>query len=260
VSAGVQLPAIAEAQLLGFVLVLARVGGLFLFAPIFSSRMIPVRAKLIAAGGISVALVPLATADRNLPSSFPQLIPTLMGELTVGLVFALAIALLLAAVQWAAGLLDTAIGFAFAAMVDPFSNSNTAVLGHVYTLFATLVFVAIGGDRLMIMGLARSYELLPVGQLPDAARLGELATRGLVDIFVIGLALAAPVLVALVVADAAFALMARAAPQMNVFFVGLPAKILLGFAVIGVSLPFVADRLQIELEAAVLEGLRALRP
>ncbi len=74
----------------------------------------------------------------------------------------------------------------------------------------------------------------------------------------IGLEIAAPVIIALVVTDAAFGLVARAVPQMNVFVVGLPAKIIVGFAVIAASLPFVAARISDQLEASVFTALRVL--
>jgi len=179
-------------------------------------------------------------------------------EIAVGLAFAFSLSLLTAAVQAGASLLDTLIGFSFGALVDPVSNTQGAVLGQFYGIFAAVVFVTIGGDHLMLLGLSESYGVLGLLDYPDPAAMAENAVNVLDDVFKIGLALTAPGIIALVVTDAALGLLARSVPQMNVFVVGIPAKILVGFAVIGASLPFVAAHLESDLERLVLQSLHAL--
>lgn len=247
-------------NLVAFVLVLTRVGPLFALAPIFSARMIPVRAKLIAAGAISLALAPLASHGQKLPTSAPLLAQLFFKEALVGFAFALVLSAIGAAVQSGASLLDSIIGFSFASLVDPITNMQNAVLGQVYAMFTALVFVVTGGDQIMIMGLAKSYQLVPLSGFPDPASLGAMGLTALAQVFVIGLEVAAPAVIALLVADAAFAIVARAVPQMNVFIVGLPAKILLGFATVGASLPFVAVHVQNDLQDAVMTALHGLTP
>jgi flagellar biosynthetic protein FliR len=253
----VNLPQFAGTQAVGFVLVLCRVGGLFVFAPVFSGRMIPMQAKLIIAGAISFTMMPLVTS-AGVPSGI-AVAPVMVKETVVGLAFALALGVLGAAVQFAASILDTMIGFSYAALVDPINQTPSAILGQLYSLFSVLIFMMIGGDRLMIMGLAKSYDLIPLGEVPSVARMGSLATDGLAQVSVIGLEIGAPVIVALVLVDIAFGLIARTVPQMNVFVVGLPGKILVGFAAIGASLAFVTGDLETLLQQAVLHSLEALR-
>ncbi len=255
----VALPGIAEAQLIGFLLVLARVGGLFLLAPIFSSKMIPARAKLLIAGAISLALMPIATSGQHLPSDPAAIAVLIVKEVSVGLAFAFALSMLQAAVAAGAALLDTLVGFSFAAVVDPINGQQTAVLGQFYGLVATMIFLAVGGDQLMIMGLARSYRLLPVTAFPDTGALTSGAVSIVEQVFVIGLEITAPALIAIIVTDAALGVVSRAMPQMNVFVVGLPAKLIAGFAVIGASLPFVAVHLQDDLQSSVMQALQLLR-
>jgi flagellar biosynthetic protein FliR len=252
------LPQLAGDKLVGFVLVLCRIGPLFLLAPIFSARFIPSRAKLIAAGAIALALAPIASRGQTLPTEIVELVFLVLKEAIVGLAFAFVIAVLGAAVQAGASLIDTIIGFSFAALVDPITNVQNAVVGQLYALFTAMVFVVTGGDQLMIGGLARSYEVVPLDGLPSFANLSALGFAAFTSVFSIGLAIAAPVVIALLVADAAFAIIAKAAPQMNVFSVGLPAKILLGFATIAASMPFVAEHVQADLENAVWQALRGL--
>lgn len=252
------LPQLAGERLVGFVLVLARVGPLFLLAPVFSARFIPGRAKLIAAAALALALAPLATRGQTLPADVVGLAATLLKEIVVGIAFSFVIAALGAAVQAGASLLDSLIGFSFASLIDPITNMNNAIIGQVYALFTALVFVVTGGDQVMIGGLGRTYEVVPLADFPTSGTLAQLGVSTLGSIFGIGLAIVAPVVIALLVADAAFAIVARAAPQMNVFAVGLPAKILLGFATIAASLPFVATHVQDDLQSAVWSALRGL--
>jgi flagellar biosynthetic protein FliR len=253
----VDLPHLAGQQVVGFVLVLCRVGGLFVLAPVFSGRMIPMQAKLIIAGAISFALMPLVTTS-GVPTGL-AVAPVMAKEIVVGLAFALALGAIGAAVQFAASIIDTMIGFSYAALVDPVNQSPSAIIGQVYSLFSVLVFLMIGGDRLMILGLAKSYELVPVGSIPSFARLGALATNGLAQVSLVGLEIGAPVIIALALVDVAFGLVARTVPQMNVFVVGLPGKIIIGLGAIGASLAFVTGGLESLIQQTVMHTLAGLR-
>jgi len=253
-----QLTGLAGSSLIGFLLVLSRVGGLFVLAPGFSSRMIPARVKFAMAVAISLALTPLAMHGHPVGQDAGDLAMLIVKELMVGLAFALPLAIVAAGVQAGATLLGTIIGLSFAATIDPINNSQSAVLAQLYSLFAVMVFLLTGGDTVMLEGLAASYRVVPIDSFPDMTELAAQIVPLAGQVFVIGLEIAAPVVIALIVTDAAFGLIARAVPQMNVFFVGLPAKILLGFAVIGASLPFVAARISDQLETSVYTALRAL--
>jgi flagellar biosynthetic protein FliR len=258
VNLGLPLPQIAGEQLVAFLLVTCRVGGIFVFAPIFSSRMVPVRARAMVTVAIAVGLTPLAMHGQTIPVQSLDIAGLLVKELVVGLAFSLALGLLVAAAQAAGAMLDTLIGFSYAAIVDPLTNMQGGVTSQVYSAFAVMIFLFTGGDRLVILGLARSYQLLPLGHTPSVNALGSLATDELAQIAVVALEIAAPVLVALVVADVAFAIVARAVPQMNIYFVGLPLKILIGLGVVAASLPFAAQHMQAQIADSVLRGLRAL--
>jgi flagellar biosynthetic protein FliR len=252
------LPSFAGDKAVAFLLVLCRVGGLFVLAPIFSGRMIPVQAKMIIAGAVSFTMMPIVTAGVTIPTGI-AVAPLMVKETLVGLAFALALGALGAAVQFAASILDTMIGFSMAALIDPMTQAPAAILGQFYSLFSVLVFLLIGGDQLMIEGFAASYRLIPIGETPSVTQLGTLATSDLSTVSLIGLELGAPVIIALALVDIAFGLIARTVPQMNVFVVGLPAKIMVGFAAIGASLAFVTGDLQSLLQQTVMQTLTALK-
>lgn len=257
-AAQLSLPNIAASQLVGYVLVMCRVGALFLLAPIFSTRMIPMQAKLVVAGAISFALTPLVTNGVAVPTGV-SVAPLILKELLVGLAFALGLAVITAGFQTAAAILDVTIGFSFAELVDPLTAGQSAVIGQLYAVFSVLVFLLVGGDRLMLEGLAASYRVIPLGTTPSLAQAAALAEHDITQVFLIGIEIAAPVLVTLALVDVSLGLVARAVPQMNVFFVGIPAKILVGLGAISASLPFVTGHVQGLLQQAVYQALSTLR-
>jgi flagellar biosynthetic protein FliR len=255
----VELPQIALTHIIAFGLVLTRVSGLFILAPIFSARALPGQARVAVAIAIAIALTPLAAEGQSVPTEPLAAALLLVKEGLVGVGFAFALGAIVAAVQFGAGLVDTLIGFSYSAVVDPFSNVQGGILGQLYSIFVALILVVTGGLQLMIAGLAGTYQVVPLTVSPALGSFAQIAIDGFGKVFLLGLEVTAPAIIALVVVDAALALVSRAAPQLNVFAVGLPAKILVGIAVIAASMPFVAAHLTDALENAVVDGLRALR-
>jgi flagellar biosynthesis protein FliR len=248
----------SEQQVAAFFLVLARVSPLFILAPLFSSKMIPGRVRTVVAVGLAVGLMPVVKhgpIDLD-PLAFGGLI---VKEVVVGLSFAYALAAMFAGLQVAGSLLDTLIGFSFGSLVDPVTGNQSTVIAQLYSLFGVAILIAIGGDEWMIQGLARSYDVVPLLATPSLEALTSGALDAFVGIFRAALEIAAPVVIALVLTDVAFGMVSRTVPQMNVFAVGFPAKIVVGLMIAGVSLPFVAGWLNDELQASVNSALQSLR-
>ena len=256
---GLGLPAATGREIVAFVLVLGRVGPLLVLAPILSAPFIPARAKFIVAAAFAAALTPIAAAHQAVPVDPLPFLLTLAKELAVGLAFAVALAVVTAAVSAGAALLDTTVGFSYGALIDPVTGNNNGILGQVYGIFAALVLLVSGGLRFMLMGLSRSYDLVPLGRVPSFNSLARLALDGLTQIPVIGIELVGPVLLATLVAEGTFGLLARTVPRMNVFVVSMPLKILLAFAVIGVSLPLVGLSVEQQFAANLSHALNAFR-
>ncbi|HEV3002030.1 MAG TPA: flagellar biosynthetic protein FliR [Solirubrobacteraceae bacterium] len=252
------LQQLGEQQVAGFFLVLARVSPLFVLAPLFSSQLMPPRVRGIVAVALAIGLVPVVARDRIATDTFG--FAGLVGkELLVGLAFAFALGALFAALNVAGTFLDTSIGFSFGSIVDPISNQSAAVLAQLYALIGVLVFIAIGGDAWVVQGLARTYELVPLESFPSLGALTSGTLAAFVGIFAAAIQVAGPVLLALILTDAAFGMVSRVVPQLNVFAVGFAAKIVVGLLILGVTLPFLAGWLSEELEASVSDALRMLR-
>lgn len=226
-------------QALLFVLMTARLGAMLATAPPFAGRAIPMRIKAglaVLLAWIALPLTPGAGAVVEAPSALEVL---LLGgkEVLIGVTFGLIVRTVFAGVAYAGMLIDLNAGFALAQAVDPTSGVSISVLGRWYTLIATSVFLTIGGAQWLAGGIVKSFELIPPLAMPD---LGALITGFLGaadDMFLIAIQIAAPLMVALVVTDVSLGLISRAVPQMNVFIVGLPLKIVVALAGTAILLP-----------------------
>jgi flagellar biosynthetic protein FliR len=252
------LTQIGPSQLVGFVLVLARLTPLFLFAPLFSSKMVPIRVRGIIAVALAMGLAPLAVAGQRVPIDSLSIMELVMKELVVGLAFAFAVGMVIVSLQIAGTILDSIIGFAFGAMVDPFTGNQGTVLSQVYGLLGVMIFVAINGDALLIRGFAETFDLVPLLEMPALNQMVEGAVGAFAGIFGAAVQVCAPVLLALVLTDVAFGLVTRVVPQLNVFSMGMPTKVLVGIVLMAASLPFVAGFITDELERSVETALGSL--
>jgi flagellar biosynthetic protein FliR len=247
-------------QTAGFMLVLGRIGPMFLLAPLFSSRSLPMRARGIAAVALAVGFAPLAVAGRQIPLDTLQFGSLMLKEILVGLAYAFVVASLFAAVSAAGSLLDTLVGFSFGSLIDPLTGTQSAVLQQAYVMFATMVFIAIGGDRLMVFGLARTYDTVPLLAFPSMTTLTAGVTHAFAGILASALAVAAPVVIALVITDAAFGAVSRVVPTLNVFAVGFPAKIATGLLLVGATLPFAAGWIADQVHVSVGSAFHTIAP
>ncbi len=253
------LGAVGEQHVLAFMLTLARVAPLFILAPLFSNKQLTPRVKGIAAVALAIGLSPLAGRGADIPADAWMLGGLVLKELLVGAAFAFIIGALSSAVSAAGSLIDTLVGFSYGSLVDPLTGTQSGVLAQVYGMVTVGIFIAIGGDGWLIQGLARTYELVPLMEAPALGSLVEGTQKAFVGIAVAAIEIAAPVLLALVITDAAFGVVSKVMPQLNVFAMGFPAKVAIGLLIIGVSMPFFAGYVTDELQRSVGLALRALK-
>lgn len=217
--------------------------------------------SLLLAGLAAPLLLASAAAAGLEQAPAARLILLLGRELLVGLVLGLVAAAAFQAAETAGRLGDTLRGASLAEVLDPTSGQRASPLAALYLLMATLVFFGIGGVPRVLDALLDSYRALPIGGgLPAAGARGAAALVTTVSARVIaaGVGLAAPVLVALWLADLALGLIARAAPQLPVYFLGLPLKGLLAIGLVLVGLGALQAALSGDL--AVWLGLLARAP
>ena len=244
--------------IVGFILVLARVSPMFLLAPPFNSTMVPARARLIIACGISVGLAPLALHGLAIPSEAIKIAGLALKEILVGLGFAFSIACLFAAVDAAGSMIDTQIGMNFGSLINPVDSTQSGSISQLYSMVGILVFIAIDGEDWVIRGLSRTYELVPMLSTPSISKLTQAATAAFAGIFTAALEVAGPVLLALILTDVAFGVVSRVVPQLNIFAVGFPMKMIVGLLVVAACLPFMSGWFVDQLQRSVESGLAGI--
>ncbi|MDR1424879.1 MAG: flagellar biosynthetic protein FliR [Azoarcus sp.] len=217
-----------DAWLAAFMFPFARLLGLLMAAPVFSTRGIPVRVRLAVGIGIAIALLPAAPPMPDIaPGSGIGLL--VMGEqVFIGAAIGFTVRLVFAAIDLAGSFIGMQMGLSFALFFDPNSGGQSAVLADFMSMVATLLFLSLNGHLVMIHLLANSFEWLPVG----AALAGEgwaVIPRAGATIFATGLLLSLPVLAVLLVTNTALGVLTRAAPQLNLFAIGFPVTMAVGF-------------------------------
>jgi flagellar biosynthetic protein FliR len=248
---------------LGFVVIFARMSGLMVAAPIFGEPTVPPQVKAGLALLISLVFYPIVPAPRiGQDPQLLQIVHLVVVEVAVGLLIGFTARLLLAGIELAGEVAGFQMGLGLVNAVDPTFQVQVSLIAQTMTLFATLILVMMDGHHLFIQALASSYTLVPAG----SAALGDHAFQNFTTIgaqlFVIGLKVGAPLVVALLAANFAMGLMARSVPQMNVFVVGFPFTIGLGLLFLVLGFPFfvqsVAGILR-QLEEILLGQLQGLR-
>jgi flagellar biosynthesis protein FliR len=252
----------SEQQVAGFLLVLGRISPLFILAPLFSNKLIPARGKSIIAVALAVGIWPVAAhagSRHHIDLEALGFAALMLKEILVGVVFALVLAALTAAMATAGSLLDTFIGFSFGALVDPISGNNSTLISNLYAMLAVLVFIVIGGDGWVIQGLARTYDVVPLLDSPDIGNATQGVQMAFAGIFPAAVMVAAPVLLAVLLTDVALGVVTKIVPQLNVFSIGFAAKIAVGLTVMSASLPFVSTWVGDQLQQSVSAALHSLR-
>ncbi len=224
-----------------FLLVMLRASGLFLLAPILGHKSFPASAKVGLV--VVLSLILMSTLSNNgIPAvlTFGELVTVALKELFVGASIGFLFSLLMMGVQGAGELVSYQIGFTMASVVDPQSGGEISVLSTFWVLMATLIFMALNGQHLLITALADSYLVLPPGQVSLGGSVAEMIIGYSAYVFVIALKIAAPVIVTLLLTDVALGSLSRLMPTMNVFIVGFGLKVAVGLGIMAMALPVFA--------------------
>jgi flagellar biosynthetic protein FliR len=211
-------------------LVMVRLSGLMIFAPVFSSAAIASRIKAGFVIAMTLLLAPAVAAVPQARMAFDA--QAVLGELGVGLVFGLSLTLLNEALIMAGTLLGVQFSFSLVNLMDPNSRIETPVLGQMLGWLGALVVIGAGLDRSLLAAMVRSFCTVPVGQAIVQAKTGEALAVMVGGIFLAGLQLAAPMIAAAVAVEVTIALVARLAPQLPAMVVSIPLKTMVSYAVL----------------------------
>ena len=231
------LPELDLANFAAFALILLRVSSMLFLAPIFGSELVPAQVKIGLAFLITLILTAVVKVKTLiLPETLFGFGVLVAGEVFVGLAIGLTIRMMLEAVQLAAQYLGVEMGFSMVTVIDPQSGEQSSVLSQFAYILALLIFLMANGHHIIVNALARSFELVPVGGPALNSLVFDEVMRRFAELFVLAIQIGAPALAVLFFAQVSMGIVAKAVPQMNILFVGMPLYIIVGMFIFGLSL------------------------
>lgn len=228
------LPALAAA----FMLVFARIGAMVMLLPGLGETNIPVRIKLGIALALTLILLPVHRAAYaiDMQQSLVPLIVLMLHEILIGIVLGATARVTLSALQVAGSVIAQQLGLGFVTAVDPTQGQQGLLIGNFLTILGVTLLFATDSHHLVIAALSDSYKIFSPGEMMPSGDIAALATRAFAAAFKIGMQLAAPFLVFGLVFNLGLGVLARLMPQMQVYFVGVPVSIVIGFLIFAMVL------------------------
>jgi flagellar biosynthetic protein FliR len=221
-----------------FALVFVRMTGMFVVSPIFGRRNLPTYYKVGFA--FFLALLVTGSGSVTVPVSLGTTLEFAfftLREFVVGVSIGFIPYLMFSAIYLAGQLIDMKIGFSMVSVLDPVSNLQIPVTSNFYFMICMLVFITVNAHHTVILTICRSYESIPLGHMTISGEVIDGLMRLFSDIFIVGFRMAAPIVFTVLLTDVALGIISKAMPQINVFMVGMPLKILVGLIIIVITMP-----------------------
>lgn len=237
-----------------FMLPLFRVAAVLMTMPIFGTTLVPQRIRLYLSLAITVAIAPSLPAMPEVHALDLSALLLIAEQIIIGALLGMSLQLFFQAFVVAGQILSIQMGMGFASMVDPTNGVSVAVIGQFFTMLVTLLFLAMNGHLVVFEVLVESFTTLPVGSGINPTSLWDVVGRG-GWLLGAGLLLVLPAVTALLVVSVAFGVMTRAAPQLNMFSIGIPLTLVLGMVIMWITLGDILNQFQ----PLVSEALQLLR-
>jgi flagellar biosynthesis protein FliR len=242
----IQIPLLPEISTV-FVLVFARIGTLVMLMPGIGERFIMSRGRLSLAFFIALMITPMARPLITLPTEAAGLVTLLISEILIGLSIGVCVRMLMASLQTAGVIVAQTMGLGFAMTVDPTGGLQNPSIGNLLTMLGITLILTSDLHHVSIAAMHESYRMLPPGGLPEMSDMVQLAIRAVTQGFALAVQIAAPFVVFGLLFNIGLGVLARMMPQLQVFFLAIPASILGGMlvllAVIGVMMSVFLDNL-----------------
>jgi flagellar biosynthetic protein FliR len=221
-----------------FLLVFLRTGAIILFTPFFDSRNVPALFKMGFVLSASLLVYPIAHVDTSgFAGGVVSFSAAVCGEILLGVTIGFTVKMMFAGIQMGAQTVGTQIGFAMARTVDPLSNSSVTVLTQLINLAAMLMFFTTDAHHWYFKGLVDSFHLVPVFNVSFETGVAWYIVQLAANIFIIALKVGGPIIAVLLLTSIALGMAARLTPQMNIFIVAFPLKILVGLLALVFAAP-----------------------
>lgn len=231
---------ITEEQMLSmvasFIWPFIRIGSMFISIPVFSVRSLPAKIRVITALVITLVVVPLLPAQPNVEIFSYQGFMVTLQQLVIGLTTGFVLQMVFSVMLLGGQSIAYSMGLGFASMVDPASGLQVPVVSQIFIVSANLMFLSVNGHLLLIEMLVESFNTLPIGIV--GLNLNDLwsVIAWSSQVFAGGVLLAMPIMAALLFINISFGVAARAAPQIQIFAIGIPITIMVGLVLIWISM------------------------
>ena len=243
-------------QVLLFILVLTRVSGLVMTAPIFGSRIVPMKIRAFLAIGLSLIISPLhSDKAADMPPHLLGLSVMMVQELLLGLALGLAVMVLFAGLQLAGQIIGQISGMSLADVFDPTFEASVPVFSQLMDVVTLSVFIALGGHRQVLGALLDSFRWRPPGENVFPTGLAHTLSSVVAESFEVGIRAAAPMMVALLLSVLILGLISRTLPQLNVIAVGFSLNAMVMLITMALSFGTIVWVIQNRAES-VIESLR----
>ena len=244
-------------------LMIFRTGAFLMTVPVFGHMTIPRVLRVWIVILLSFIIFPSTLVVRiTPPATLVQLIIAIFNEIFIGLLMGFAIIIVFSAVQYAGQLVGMQMGLAIANVWDPMGAGEISLVGEFYYLLSLILFLTIDGHYYVIDALVRCFTIVPVSGGGFHASIGEYLVTLTGMIFVVAIKLSVPVIITLFIMNVILGIVARTVPQMNVFIVGFPLAIGVGFALIAFTLPvfrIILEKVFLEIQTHLYTILQMLR-
>lgn len=212
----------------GFFWILVRISIMVFLLPLFGARTIPPLWKAGFSMVLALVVTPVVPSPSNYPSSAPMIIAGILSEALLGLIIAVTVRIFFAASELGGQFISFQMGFSMARAVDPQTGSPSTVLTQFLYIFAILIFFTINGHHIFIRILTSSFHSVPPNSIVFNPAIGSEIVRAGSSMFLLGVKIAAPILVALFLSNICLGIIARTVPQVNILMVGFPVNLCLG--------------------------------
>lgn len=219
-----------------YALILFRLGGLMMTAPLFSSNVIPVRIRGALAMTLAAMIFPIVA--HSMPRTLTLMDAAVGGvaEVMIGATIGLSLSLVLMAADMAGLIVGQQGGLALSEIFDPTLNRRSTVVGQIYLIVLTLIFLGVGGHRQTVAALLDTFGVIPVMSFHYDQSVLMLLVEVLSSAFVLGIRVAGPVLIALFLLGTALGFLSRTMPQFNILTIGFTLRLLVAMGTAGLAL------------------------
>ncbi len=234
---------------------IARFTGLMLSVPVFSSSLMPARVKVVFILALALVVMPMVPDNLSFVDFKGVYLLYLIQEMLLGLLMGFVFDLVFQVFVLGGQIVAMQAGLGFATMVDPASKASVPIVGQFYLIMVTLMFLSLNGHLVLIESLVESFKLMPVGTVHlDNDTVWRVVTFS-GWMFKEAVLVALPAILSLLLVSMSFGIMSRVAPQLNLFSIGFPMTLLMGFVIIYFGLPGVAS----QIEESFVKGMQVIK-